>query len=298
MALVSWDDLASGWRPTRPCYGVVGDPIAHSKSPAIHAAAYRALGLDAEYHAFQIPPSHLLQGLDLLESAGVLGLNLTVPHKELALPWVRSLSAEASAIGAVNTLCLADGARAGHNTDARGFSASVREDLMLSLRELRLLVLGSGGAAKAVALRAAMEECDRLVIANRTPDKAHTLAAQVSAIARTDKLQGQSDRIKALALDDPALRRELETVDLIVNCTTLGLRAGDPSPLPDTWLQPHHIVYDTIYNPPKTPLMAAALEAGGRAVNGVGMLAHQGALSFELWFSQPAPLAAMRAALG
>jgi len=297
MALITFEQLP-GWKPARPCYGVVGSPIAHSKSPAMHAAAYAALGLDAEYHAFQIPPDQLAQGLDLLEAAGVRGVNLTVPHKQIVVPLLSSVSPEAKEIGAVNTVVFhGGGQRGGHNTDARGFACSVKEDLMLALRELRVMVLGAGGAARAVAFRAAREGCERLVLANRTPDKARALAAEIHSFYHSDKLLGQNDRLKAMAIDDRAMAAELDAVDLIVNCTTLGLKAGDPTPLPGTFLQPHHIILDSIYQPPRTPLMAAAQDAGARAINGLGWLLHQGALSFEYWWERPAPLQAMRAAL-
>ncbi len=296
MEPVTLDELKA-WRAPRAVYGVAGFPVRHSLSPPMHTAGFAAAGIDAEYVAFEIPPEQLGEGLDLLEKAGVRGVNLTVPHKERALGLAGTLSRDAELARAVNTMVLGGG-RAGHNTDTRGFSRAVREAFSMALRELRVMVVGCGGAGRAVAVQAAREGCERLVLVNRTVAKAEALARDVAALYRTERLEGASARLRARGLDDPELPGEFDQVDLIVNTTPLGLRPGDPPPVRQEWLQPHHLVYDTIYNPARTPLLAAAAEAGARGANGLAMLLHQGALAFEIWFGRPAPLEAMRAGLG
>lgn len=287
-----------GWRPARATYGVVGWPVAHSLSPPMHAAALESLGVGADYLAFEVGPEDLAVALGLMGQAGVLGLNLTVPHKAPAVGMVDELSEEARLAGAVNTLIFGEGGRrAGHNTDARGFSRAIREEFQLPLSELKVLILGAGGAGRAIALQAARERAERIVVANRTLARAESLAREIAPIYLDDKLVGQAARLRAISLDAAALAAEVDGVDLIVNATSVGLRAGDPSPLPAHLLRPHHLVYDTIYNPARTPLLEAALEVGARGANGLSMLLHQGALSLETWLGRPAPVDVMRRAL-
>lgn len=297
MESIAFKDLA-GWRPKRDAYGVVGWPVAHSLSPVMQAAALEAMGAAADYFAFEARPEELATALGLLRKSGVRGLNLTVPHKGPAAGMMDELSEEARLIGAVNTVAFGEGGRCvGHNTDARGFSRAVKDEFRMPLSELKVLVLGAGGAGRAVAFQAARERAERIVIANRTIERAEALAREVAPIYLDEKLVGQSERLRAVALDAEVLAGEIEQVDLIVNATTLGLRAGDPVPLPAHLLRPHHLVYDAIYNPARTPLMEAAVEAGARAANGLSMLLHQGALSLEVWLGRPAPVDAMRRVL-
>jgi shikimate dehydrogenase len=297
MTVIPFEKLA-GWRPARAAYGVAGWPVAHSLSPAMQAAGLEAMGVEADYFAFEVRPEDLEGALKLLQGAGVRGLNLTVPHKAAAAKLVDELSEEARQIGVVNTLVFGDdGRRIGHNTDARGFSRALREEFRMPLSELRVLLLGAGGAARAIALQAARERAERIVIANRTIERAQELARQIAPMYLDDKLERQSARLRAVGLDAAALAAEVEQVDLIVNATSLGLRAGDAPPVPGHLLRPHHLIYDTIYNPARTPLIEAAVEAGARACNGLSMLLHQGALSIEIWLGRAAPVEVMRRAL-
>lgn len=287
-----------GWTPSRPSYGVVGWPVSHSLSPAMQRAALASLGVEADYLAFEVRPEELEAALDAMGKAGVMGLNLTVPHKALAAGLVDELSEEARLAGAANTVVFGDGGRrVGHNTDARGFARAIREEFRMSLAELKVMILGAGGAGRAIALQVARERAERIVVANRTVERAEALAREIAPIFLDEKLVGQAARLRAVPLDPAALAGEVDGVDLIVNATTVGLRPGDPSPLPAHLLRPHHLVYDTIYNPARTPLLEAASEAGARGANGLSMLLHQGALSLELWLGRPAPVEVMRRAL-
>lgn len=295
--VIPFEKLA-GWRPARAAYGVAGWPVAHSLSPVMQAAGLAAMGVEADYFAFEVRPEGLEEALKLMQGAGVRGLNLTVPHKAAAVALVDELSEEARQAGVVNTLVFGeDGRRIGHNTDARGFSRALREEFRIPLLELRVLLLGAGGAARAIAFQAARERAERIVIANRTIGRAQDLAREIAPMYLDDKLERQSARLRVVGLDAAALAAEVDQVDLIVNATSLGLRAGEPPPIPAHLIRPHHLIYDAIYNPARTPLIDTAAEAGARACNGLSMLLHQGALSLEIWLGRAAPVEAMRRAL-
>lgn len=270
---------------------VLGDPVAHSASPPMHDAALAACGLAARYTRLHVSPAELPEALRLLVPAGFLGVNLTIPHKTAVLPLLDSLDPHAADLGAVNTIRVEpDGTLRGFNTDGPGFSRAVQSVFNLPLRGLRILLLGAGGGAgRALATQCAVEGCARLLLVNRTFDKARLLADALRPRTPAD----------AIPWETPTLSHALRDIDLIVNTTSLGLRADDPSPLPAALLSPRHRVFDTVYragNLP-TPLLAAASVAGAPAVGGFTLLLHQGALAFEHWFGQPAPLDAMRRAL-
>lgn len=297
MAVISFKDLA-GWKPERATYGVVGSPVAHSLSPQMHHAALSAMGVEADYLAFELKSEELKGGLAALSRAGVRGLNITVPHKAPASDLMDALSDEARQARAVNVLVFGeDGRSTGHNTDSRGFSRAIREEFQLPLSELKVLILGAGGAGRAIAFQAARERAERIVIANRTIENARALARDIEAIYLDDKLEGQAARLRATSLDETALAAEVDGVDLIINATSVGLRPGEPPPMAPHLLRPHHLVYDTIYNPARTPLLEAAREAGARGANGLSMLLHQGVLSLELWLGRSVPIEVMRRAL-
>ena len=288
--LRDWPAATAGFRgPFR--LAVLGDPVAHSASPPMQNAALAACGLDARYTRLHILPAELPEALRLLAPAGFLGVNLTLPHKTAVLPLLDSLDPHAADLGAVNTVRVErDGTLRGFNTDGPGFSRAVQAAFNLPLRGTRVLILGAGGGAgRALAAQCAAEGCARLVLVNRTFEKARLLA---------DILR---PRIIAEAIpwETPTLSPALRDIDLVVNTTSLGLRADDPSPLPADLLSPHHRVFDTVYqagNLP-TPLLAAASTASAPSVGGFALLLHQGALAFEHWFGQPAPIEEMRRAL-
>ena len=160
------------------------------------------------------------------------------------------------------------------------------------------MVLGAGGGAgRAIAMQCGIENCERLVLVNRTHEKARELAGEMERFFQGPRVTGPNARLETAPWEEAALKAQLETTDLVINCTSVGMRRSDPSPLPSAIIQPHLMIYDTIYTASRTKLMLAADEAGARSANGLSMLLHQGALSFEIWFDRPAPLAEMRAAL-
>ena len=276
--------------------GVFGDPVAHSLSPQMQNAALKHCQIDMQYVRFQISPDELREALKLIRDLKFVGVNLTVPHKIAALKLVDDLEESAKSIGAVNAV-KNNGKLHGLNTDGKGFARAIREEFVVDLRDLRVMILGAGGAARAIAMQCAKENCERLVIANRTLENGKNLADELRDFFAGPRVLGPVARLQAIAWDEAAFRFQIGNVDLIVNATPLGLNRSDPSPIPARLLAPHLMVYDTIYSERRTPFVSAAVEAGARGANGLSMLLHQGALAFEIWFGREAPLDVMRAAL-
>lgn len=269
-------------------YAIFGYPVGHSLSPAMHNAAFIAKALDALYIPWSVAVEDFptaLQAVRRMENFG--GGNVTVPHKEQAAKLCDGLSPEAEALGAVNTLVAQDGGLFGHNTDGAGFLRLLGEG-GFDPKGKRILLLGAGGAAKAVAFALAGAGAAELFIANRTLERAEALAA----LLRGRHLQCQ---ILALSLHNIALA--IASADLVVNATTLGLKPEDPSPIDWGPLNSRALAVDLIYNPPETAFLKEARRRGLRVQNGLGMLLYQGAAAFELWTKEAAPLEAMRAAL-
>ena len=286
--LQNWADLVP---PIR--LAVFGDPIAHSKSPQMHNFALEKCGIPARYARFQIKPDELSEALRLLPGNGFIGVNLTIPHKQAALSLLDQIDPNALKIGAVNTVSIEDGKLVGYNTDGPGLVRAVRLEFGVDIRDLRVMVLGAGGGAgRAIAVQCALEGCERLVLVNRTLEKAEALARELQPY-----FGEPGARLEALAMDDSRLKFQLQNTDLVINATSVGMKPGDPSPLPSSILLPHLRVFDTIYTEDRTPLLRAADEVGARGVNGFSMLLYQGALAFEIWFHREAPLEGMRTAL-
>ncbi|MEM9080444.1 MAG: shikimate dehydrogenase [Verrucomicrobiota bacterium] len=275
---------------------VIGNPIHHSKSPQLHQPALDALDLDTRYIRLELEPGSLPEAFAKMRSAGFIGTNVTVPHKFEALSTCTSLDPAAEALGAVNTILFADNDEIlGFNTDGPGFVRAIREEFSVDLRDLKILIVGAGGGAgQALATQCAREGCEQLVLANRSLDKLEQLATRLKPLFESDRLEGPGERLQILALDSPQLPEIAGHCELIIQTTSLGLKPTDPSPLPAGCLEPHHLVYDTIYSPPKTKLLQLAESKGARTANGLSLLLHQGALSFQYWFPGTDPLPHMR----
>jgi shikimate dehydrogenase len=278
-------------------YGVIGFPVRHSLSPAMHAAAFARCKLDARYVAVELPPEQLAPTVTRMKALPFAGWNCTLPHKIALVGLVDELADSARQLGGVNTVLNDRGRLVGFNTDGEGWVWALREEFSLDVRDLRVMILGAGGAGRALAKQAALERCEKLVLVNRTEATARELASSLAPYFDTQKLLGADARLKVTPWDEALIAKELDQIDLLVNATSIGLKPGDPAALPARILQPHLCVYDTIYRPAKTKLLSAAEEAGARAANGLSMLLHQGALSFEIWTGQQAPLTVMKAAL-
>ena len=297
--LADLDNWREAMRDVKPPIrlGVFGDPIAHSLSPQMQNAALAACKIDMQYARFHIRRNELRSALHVLTGLDLVGVNLTVPHKMAALQFVDDADESVRLIGAVNTIKIDNGKLRGFNTDGRGFSRAIREEFSVDLRDLRVLVLGAGGAARAIAMQCAKENCERLVIANRTSEKGEKLADELRDFFQGPKVFGPVPRLQAIGWEENAFRFQIAHIDLIVNATPLGLSRADASPIPARLLAPHLMIYDTGYSEKRTPFVSAAVEAGARGANGLSMLLHQGALAFEIWFQREAPIDAMRKAL-
>lgn len=277
---------------------VIGDPVEHSLSPIFQNAGLAAAGLKGQYVKIRVAPGEIQAALRGLAAMGLRGMNITIPHKAEALKAVDEVSESAGRVGGVNTVVVDGGRLLGFSTDGPGLVRAIRDEFYVDLKDLRVLLLGAGGGAgRAAAVQCAAEGCGRLVLANRTVEKARALAEELAPYFRSERLEGPTERLAAISTEPAALRAEIENVDLVINASSLGMRRTDPSPVPAEFLTPNLLVYDMVYSTGKSRLVLDAEAAGARAANGLTMLLHQGALSFELWFDRPAPISAMRSAL-
>lgn len=278
--------------------GVFGDPVAHSLSPQMQNAALRACKIAGQYARFHIRPSELRPALLLLRELDLTGINLTLPHKIAGFAQIDKTDDSAHHAGAVNTIRVQGKKLIGSNTDGEGFLRAIRAEFSVDVRDLRVLILGAGGGTgRAIACQCALENCERVVLVNRTLGKANALADQLRPFFAGPRVLGPAARLQAIAWDESALRGQMADIDLIVNATPLGMNPSDAIPIPGRLLAPHHVVFDCVYGPSKTALLRAAEEAGARGSNGLLMLLHQGALSFAIWFDREAPIEAMRKSL-
>lgn len=274
-------------------YGVLGYPVSHSLSPIMHQAAFEARGLDALYTPFAVPAKDLKAVLFGLHGAGIDGLNVTIPHKERivrALGRRASVDPVAKAVGAVNTLVRTANGFACHNTDVVGFRQVLAKELRVDCRGKHILLLGAGGAAKAVAWVLVHARPERITVANRTKSRA-------DALRRWMRRQAPGVQVEVVPFERRALGRAIQEAELLVNTTSLGLRKSDPLPVDPAALRKGMAVADLVYRSPTTALVRAARRRGALAVDGLPMLVYQGAESFRLWWGRPAPVEAMRRAV-
>lgn len=267
-------------------YGVMGWPIGHTASPAMHNAAYAALGMNARYLVFAVAPGLEGDAVRGLRALGARGVNVTVPHKQAVIPHLDELRGAAAALGAVNVIAREGNRLIGYNTDAAGFLRAL-EEADMAPAGAEALMLGAGGAARAVLYALRLGGASAVHIANRTREKADALAAAFSTPECT---------VKPAPQEQDAFCAVARRVKIIVNTTSLGMKAGDPLPMPPELIEPRHSVVDIVYNPWETPLLEAARRAGARSSNGYGMLLHQAAEAFRIWTGREAPLEPMRAA--
>jgi shikimate dehydrogenase len=269
---------------TRIC-GLVGDPVEHSLSPAMHNAAFRETGLDYIYLPFLVKPDRLVAAVAGLRSLNVCGFNVTVPHKVAVLPLLDNLDPLAAKIGAVNTVVNTGGSLRGFNTDAWGFYRSL-EERGVNPEGKKVAVLGAGGAARAVSY-ILVEKGARVTVINRREhlDRARDIADML--------VKSHGGPVAVVALD--ALAQGLRGVDILVNTTSVGMwpHTGDTL-VPAALLKEIPVVFDIVYNPITTTLLKDAGKAGAKTIGGTDMLAWQGALAFEKWTGRPAPLDVMR----
>jgi shikimate dehydrogenase len=267
--------------------GIIGYPISHSISPVFQQAALDYLHIDATYQAWEVAPGEVKQFVQGLRRPEMLGINVTVPHKEAVIPYLDEFDASATAAGAVNTIVNRGGRLSGHNTDGSGFLRALRDTGGFDPQGRRVLILGAGGAARGVALALILAGVGHLTIANRT-------LSRTDVFLKLANVHGTA--AQAIPLGGAALTAAAASADLIVNCTTIGMSHGPDEAgtlLSQEQIPSTVLLNDLVYNPLETPLLREAAQAGARTLGGVHMLVYQGAASFEMWTGQDAPVAVM-----
>lgn len=271
--------------------GIFGYPVEHTFSPLMHNAAFSALGLDYSYIPFEVRPEDLKSAVKGIRVLNIKGINITVPHKEAVIKYLDELSKEAKLIGAVNTIENRGGKLIGHNTDGRGFIKSLLEDAKTRVKGKSVLLLGAGGASKGVAVSCALEGASEIAIANRTIKKADELVRHL-------KRNFKKTKFSAIPLDRHELAKVIACADILINATSIGLKGKGLLPISQKDLHRDLVIYDLIYNPQITLLLKIAGRAGvKKAVNGLGMLIHQGALAFQIWTGKKPPVDVMKKAV-
>ncbi|HLL80240.1 MAG TPA: shikimate dehydrogenase [Ktedonobacteraceae bacterium] len=277
--------------------GLIGYPVAHSFSPAMQQAAFDACGIEARYVLWETPPKAMEQRIASLRAPNMLGANVTVPHKECAFALVGECDALAARIGAVNTIVNRHGRLIGYNTDAPGLLRALREQ-GFEPRGKRVVMLGTGGAARGGSVALLESGVEELTLLGRTQDRLHALLHHLRALAAA---WFSRTSVNGALLGSDEASQALARAELLMNATPVGLKANkanDTTLLVDVSVLPASaLVMDMIFNPPRTPLLQAAQERGLLTLNGLSMLLYQGAAAFELWTGQPAPVEVMREAL-
>lgn len=266
-------------------YGVIGDPIRHSRSPVMLGRAFRENGVNGAYGAFHVTPERLGEAIRGIRALGFRGLNVTIPHKIEVMAHLDEIDESAKAIGAVNTIVNEDGRLIGYNTDGIGYVRSLKEEAEPDLSGKRILVLGAGGAARGIVWALLREGLAEVLIANRTDARADELAAAF-----------EDGRTKAIPWH--LLADACAAADIVINTTSVGMAPHtDAVPADPSWLRPGAVASDLIYNPLITAYLQGAERRGCRIHGGLGMFVYQGAYAFEYWTGRPAPAAAMREAV-
>jgi shikimate dehydrogenase len=271
---------------TRVC-GVIGNPIEHTLSPTIHNAAFNHLELDFVFLAFRVKAAELENAIRGMRGLGIHGLNVTMPHKSTVIGYLDEVDSTVKFLGSANTILNKDGKLSGFNTDGVGALKALREN-GTELSEKKVLLLGAGGAAKAIAFSLA-KEVEELAILNRAAEKAKELAETLGRIS-DKKVVGDS-------LFSDTIQKNLRDSDVLINATSVGMYPNvSQSIVPPQWLKPDLTVMDIVYNPVETRLAKDAEAAGAKVISGVEMLIYQGAASFEIWTGRSAPIEVMRRA--
>lgn len=264
-------------------YGVIGDPIRHSKSPIMMNRAFRETGINGVYAAFHVTSDRIADFAAGVRAMGIRGVNVTIPHKLDIMSVLNEIDEGALAIGAVNTIVNDAGRLIGYNTDGIGYVRSLKEEAEHELAGKRIVVIGAGGAARGIVYALTSESPSRITIANRSVDRARELALAFQDIADIE------------AISNEQLQAACGQADIVINTTSVGMfpKTGE-TPIDAAWLRPGAVASDLIYNPLKTTFLEQAEQRGCRIHGGLGMFIYQGAYAFEYWTGQPAPVTAMR----
>jgi shikimate dehydrogenase len=279
--------------------GLIGFPVAHSLSPRMQQAAFDALGIAARYTLWETAPADLPARIASLRAPEMLGANVTIPHKTAALALIDKCDPLAARAGAVNTIVNRDGRLAGSNTDVGGLmqALAAHHEHPFHGQGQTAIILGTGGAARGAAVGLLESRVAELILLGRNEAHLHSLLHDLQGAG--DISSANPPKLRVAMLGSPAANHLLARADLVVNATSVGLHENDRQELIDvTLLSPDALVMDMIFNPPITPLLRAARARGCAVMNGLSMLLYQGALAFEHWTGQPAPIEVMQRALG
>jgi shikimate dehydrogenase len=268
---------------------IFGDPIGHTLSPAIHNAAFESLGLDLVYQPFHVRPSDLKAAVASIRALGFIGANITIPHKEKVMRFLDSIDPRAKEIGAVNTIVNRDGKLTGYNTDGAGYLLSLREDTGFVASGKKVVILGAGGASRAIFYALLEARPGAVVITNRTLKRAKDLVREFS-------LRFPKARIRTVPFEPEALCAEARDADLVINTTSLGMTGQGKLDFPVECLPKRAVVSDIVYRPLATDFLKKAGSRGLKTHDGLSMLIRQGSIGFELWTRKKAPLEVMRKA--
>jgi shikimate dehydrogenase len=267
---------------------VIGSPIRHSLSPAIHNAAFAHHGIDARYEAAEVLPEALREWVRNVRGPELLGFSVTIPHKEAIMAFLDEIAGDATLAGAVNSVIATSRGLAGLNTDTLGFRRSLADEVGVSLRGKRVVLLGAGGAARAVAVVALQDRAASLIVANRHVERAERMLDALTAV-------GPDTATSVVGLPSQELAHHLSAAEVVVNATSVGL-ASQELPVDPNHITPRSLVMDLIYNPRETALLRAARARGAETLGGLGMLVFQAAAAFEAWTGVEAPIDVIREA--
>lgn len=283
------DDLKIGDLPKNAKLAVLGYPVSHSKSPQMHQAALDALGIEVTYIRLELKPGSLAEAFELMQQRGFIGCNVTIPHKFEARENCDEVSASVELLGVANTIHFKEGKVLGDNSDGPGLLRALEDDFQCVIAGANVLVLGAGGGAgKAIATQLNQAGCASLILSNRTVSKVEELANDLTDSGTKVSVLGNSvEELEAVAGE----------LDIIINATSMGMKPEDAVPFPTSVIKARHKVYDAIYNPVETKLLEAAKANGAKTANGLSMLIHQGAVSFELWLGDKPDITLMREAI-
>lgn len=262
--------------------GVMGDPIAQSRSPIMHSEALRALGISGEYVSLHITPDQLGEAVQQIRTLGFRGVNVTIPHKVEVMAYLDEVDESARDIGAVNTIVNTNGWLTGYNTDGIGYVRSLKTEVMPTLAGTKIMIIGAGGAARGIAAALLKENLSSLVIANRTADRAQELAADFSG----------KGSVTGISLDQ--FGDHLDGIEVVINTTSVGMYpCVNDTPVDTSLFHKGLVISDLIYNPLRTRLLQESLDRGCRIHSGLGMFVYQGAYALEYWTGRPAPTEVM-----
>jgi shikimate dehydrogenase len=269
-------------------YGVFGYPVHHSLSPVMHNAAFEYIGFDAVYVPFEVRQENIGDALKGINSLGIKGINLTIPHKQMCIPWIKKLSEEAGYVKSVNTIDVKEDGLYGYTTDGEGFLKAIKEELNWQPKLSNVLILGSGGAARAIGFRLALSGVSSMYLVDIVRGRSEELA---------NDIRKNIKNCNVYSIEREQIEDYIEKCNCVVQATPLGMKKQDPLPINIELLHKSLVVYDLVYNTPATPLVKQARRKKIKAATGLMMLLYQGALSFEIWTGKKAPIEVMKKAL-